>query len=152
MTEHTLRTRDREMVPRALLRAMALLVALSMALAIYARVTDRPLEAMPIAHPIAEERTVQIFARMDGSARVFDIDGTLIADLDPTEGGFIAGVARALGRERIKHGVDASAPVRLIRYQGAGMALRDDATGWRAELTGFGPDNERAFMRLMRNY
>ncbi|MCC6007528.1 MAG: pullulanase [Rhodobacteraceae bacterium] len=152
MAENALRTRDREMIPRALLRAVAALVAISMALTIYARVTDRPLEAMPAPHPIAEEREVRIFARMDGSARVFDVDGTLIADLDPTQGGFIAGVSRALGRERIKHGVEASAPVRLIRYQGAGMALRDDATGWRAELTGFGPDNERAFMRLMRNY
>ena len=63
----------------------------------YARLTDRPLEAMPPSEaevPVVTERMIRIFGQMDGSARVLDANGMVIADLGPTEGGFVAGIYR----------------------------------------------------------
>ena len=82
---------------------------------------------------------------------VVDIDGTLIADLSPEEGGFDAGIGRVLERERGKVGLAASEPIRLIKYSNGRLALRDDFTAWRAELQGFGQTNEAAFHKLLNN-
>ena len=146
----TLEKRDREMIPRVLVRAMFGLMGISLATVAFARWTDQPLSAVPPQDvAVKTERSMQIFSKMDGSARVVDIDGTLVADLDPTQGGFIAGVSRALARVRGNHGVSATAPVRVVRYVDGRLALVDDATGWRAELFGFGHDNAAAFARLL---
>ena len=65
------------------------------------------------------------------------------------EGGFIAGVTRAMARERIKYDVAADAPVRIVRFADGRLGLRDDFSGWRVELLGFGADNTAAFDRLL---
>ncbi|MEM6669278.1 MAG: photosynthetic complex assembly protein PuhC [Pseudomonadota bacterium] len=140
---------DREQVPRILVRAVGGLMLLSLVLTTFAVLSDRPLEALPLDGPIAEQRIIRIYARQDGSARVLDQNGGVVADLRPDEGGFISGVSRALTRVRGTHGVAADEPVRLIRYQDGRLALRDDLTGWRAELIGFGADNTAAFARLL---
>jgi putative photosynthetic complex assembly protein len=146
----TLQRRDREMIPRVLVRAMFGLMAISLAVVAFARWTDQPLSALPPQDvAVQTERSVQIFAKMDGSARIVDVDGTLVADLAPNEGGFVAGVSRALARVRDNAGVTATAPVRIIRFEDGRLALRDDLTGWRAELFGFGHDNAAAFARLL---
>jgi len=88
--------REREMIPRFLVRAMFGLVAVVLVLVSFARLTDRPLEATPKDGPIAQERTIEIHGTMAGAAKVVGVDGTLIADLDPTQGGFIAGIWRSL--------------------------------------------------------
>jgi putative photosynthetic complex assembly protein len=139
----------REIISRRLLRAMALLVASSLALVTYARVTDRPLEAQPVDGRIVQERVIHVFADMSGAARILDANGGLVADLSPTEGGFVAGVWRAVTFERQKAGVDPAAPVRLMRFEDGRLALRDEAGGTRFELIGFGPDNAAAFARLL---
>lgn len=139
----------REAIPRPLLWAIAALVASSLAIATYARVTDAPLSAEPAEGPVKAERVLRIAAQADGAAVVRDADGRLIADLSPQEGGFISGVARAMTRVRQTHGAPADAPVRLVRYQDGRLALKDDATGWRVELMGFGRDNFNAFARLV---
>ncbi len=146
----TLDRRDREMIPRILVRAMFALMAISLVVVAFARWTGHPPSALPPQDvAVKTERSVQIFAKMDGSARVVDVDGTLVADLDPTQGGFIAGVSRALARIRGNQGVALSAPVRIIRFEDGRLALMDDETGWRAELFGFGHDNAAAFARLL---
>ena len=139
----------REIVSRRLLRAMGLLVAFSLALATFARLTDRPLEAEPVDGRITRERMIRIFADMGGAARVLDDSGTLIADLPSSEGGFIAGVWRAVVFERRKAGVDPDSPVRLMRFSDGRLALRDETSGTRIELLGFGADNVAAFARLL---
>ncbi|WP_424966042.1 MULTISPECIES: photosynthetic complex assembly protein PuhC [unclassified Dinoroseobacter] len=146
---HELARRDREMIPTLLLRAMLFLVLACLAIVAYARVTDRPLEAQFPDQPILEEREIQIFGEMSGAARVLDGEGRLIADLSPQEGGFIAGMTRALARERMKVGVSETAPVRIVRYEDGHLALIDEATGWEAQLIGFGKDNTAAFERLL---
>ena len=150
--EQKLVERDREMVPTVLVRAMFVLCACVLVIVAYARLTDRPLEAMPPGvevAPVVQERSIRIFGRMDGSARVLDVDGNVIASLSPEEGGFVAGIYRVLERERGAVGLSASEPIRLVRFSDGRLGLRDDYTDFRTELFGFGADNEAVFARLM---
>jgi putative photosynthetic complex assembly protein len=150
--EQKLVERDREMVPVILVRAMFALCVCVLIIVSYARLTDRPLEAMPPSEqevPAVQDRMIRIFGQMDGSARVLDLDGNLIADLGPTEGGFVAGIYRVLERERGAVGLQASEPIRLVRFSDGRIGLRDDLTDFRAELVGFGADNEAVFARLL---
>jgi putative photosynthetic complex assembly protein len=140
---------DREKVPRVLLRAIALLLLVVLVLVSFARITGQEPAAMPPDIPIVQERTLHIFGDLSGAARVLDAHGQLIADLGPNEGGFIAGVARSLTMKRRQAGVDPSAPVRLLQFADGRLGLRDDFTGWRAELIGFGKDNTAAFAKLL---
>ena len=144
-----MRSEDKERIPRILLRAVALMAVASLCLAAYARLSGRPLEATPAEGPIAEQRLLRLYADMSGAARVLDAEGMMIAQYAPEIGGFISGVSRALTRVRRSHGVASDAPVRLIRYQDGRLALKDDATGWRVEIAGFGADNRAAFARLL---
>jgi putative photosynthetic complex assembly protein len=140
------------MVPVVLVRAMFILCLSVLIIVSYARITDRPLSAMPPSleeAPIVTERAIRIFGQMDGSARVLDEDGMLIADFGPDEGGFVAGIYRVLERERGAVGLDASEPIRLVRFSDGRIGLRDDHTDFRAELFGFGADNEAVFARLL---
>lgn len=141
--------RDKEMIPRILLRAMLALVLLCLAIVAFARVTDRPLEAQFPAMPILEERTIQIFGEMDGSAVVMFADGAPDIVLSAEEGGFVSGMTRALGHERGLSGIPATEPVRLVRHSDGRLSLIDDLTGWEAQIIGFGKDNTAAFERLM---
>ncbi|WP_308916233.1 photosynthetic complex assembly protein PuhC [Jannaschia sp. LMIT008] len=151
--ENRLRARDREMVPTVLLRALATLVVCALFIVGYARLTDRPLEAMPVLDEtsgVAAQRSIFIDADgTTGAARVLGADGTVIASFDAETGGFVAGVHRALTFERTRRGADVTRPVRLIRFDSGQLSLRDDTTGWRAELIGFGADNAAVFARLL---
>lgn len=152
LTPHQiLRERDREMIPKQLLRAMLALVLTCLAVVTAATVSDRPLVGVPPANaPVLQERQIVLYGDMTGAARVFGVDGTLIADLPPEKGGFIAGVASVLMRERGKIGAPADMPIRLVRFTDGRLGLRDDVTGWHAELIGFGADNFAAFARLLK--
>lgn len=151
-SEQKLVERDKEMIPTILIRAMFVLCICVLLIVSYARLTDRPLEAMPpsVAEvPVVHERAIRIFGQMDGSARVLDVDGSVIATLSSEEGGFVAGISRVLERERGAVGLDASEPIRLVRFSDGRIGLRDDYTDFRAELFGFGADNEAVFARLL---
>jgi len=142
---------DREKIPRILLRAVAVLLVTVLALVTYARVTDMPLASQPPEGvPVVAERTVIIYGSMTGEATVLGLDGTLIADLGPEEGGFVAGVWRALALKRGQSGVPENAPVTLTEYADGRIALTDPGTGWKAQLIGFGADNREAFARLLK--
>jgi putative photosynthetic complex assembly protein len=150
--EKKLVKRDKEMVPTILVRAMFVLCLCVLIIVSYARITDRPLSATPPSleeAPVVQERMIRIFGEMDGSARVLDMNGNLVADFSPDEGGFVAGIYRVLERERGAVGLDASEPIRLVRFSDGRIGLRDDHTDFRAELFGFGADNEAVFARLL---
>lgn len=150
--EQKLVERDKEMIPTILVRAMFVLCICVLIIVSYARLTDRPLEALPPSleeAPVVQERMIRLYGEMDGSARVMDLDGNVIAVLDETQGGFIAGVYRVLERRRGAVGLSGSEPIRLVRFSDGRIGLRDDHTDFRAELVGFGADNERAFARLL---
>ncbi|MEO1491619.1 MAG: photosynthetic complex assembly protein PuhC [Pseudomonadota bacterium] len=141
--------RDKELVPRILLRAIALFVLVVLALVTWARIAGVPPTAQPDDSQIIHERVIHIFGEMTGAARVLDANGAVITELGATQGGFIAGVARSLTLKRRQAGVDPAAPVRLVQFKDGHLGLRDDYTGWRAELIGFGKDNAAAFAKLL---
>ena len=137
-------------VPPVLLRGAAILVIGAIVLIGAARLTGVPPAALPPLSAPAVERSIAIVRDGAGGVRVSDAaTGRLIAALDMESAGFIGGVDRALARERMKHGLDPALPVRLVRWQDGRLSLLDPATGWRAELVGFGPDNQKAFARLL---
>ncbi|MEL7153873.1 MAG: photosynthetic complex assembly protein PuhC [Pseudomonadota bacterium] len=141
---------DREKVPRVLLRAIGVLLLVVLALVSWARLSGMPPAAMPPDVPIVQDRTIHLFGDLSGAARVLDANGGVIADLGPGKGGFIAGVTRSLHIKRRQAGVDPAAPVRLVLFADGHMGLRDDFTGWRVELIGFGKDNTAAFANLLK--
>lgn len=151
-SEAKLVARDKEMIPRVLLRAMFVLCVSVLIIVSYARLTDRPLAALPPSEetvPVAQERLIRIFGTMDGAARVMDTDGNVIATLGPEEGGFVSGIYRVLERERGAVGRSADEPIRLVRFSDGRLGLRDPLTDFRAELQGFGADNSRVFARIL---
>ena len=140
---------DKELIPRVMTRAMLALVLTVLALVTYARVTDRPLIATPPEGNIVVSRDVILSGDLSGSATVLNLDGTVVADLTPDQGGFISGVWRVVLRERTKHRVALDGPVTLIRRDNGRVEILDPSTGWGADLMGFGADNARAFARLL---
>jgi putative photosynthetic complex assembly protein len=149
MTPPRMRAPQDEMVPRVMVRAVLVMLAICLGLVTWARVTDRPLESTPPRGPVIAERIVYLSGDTSGAATVLDADGAVIADLDPTAGGFIAGVDRVLARERAKTGEPLDGPVVLRLREGNRLSVYDPSTGWSAELMGFGATNTRAFARLL---
>ncbi len=141
--------KDRELIPRAMTRAMLGLVMAVLVLVAWARLTDRPLIATPPEGEIVASRTLILSGDMAGSATVRAPDGRVLADLTPEEGGFISGVWRVIQRERTKHRVAPDGPVILIHRDTGRVEIQDPSTGWSADLMGFGADNARAFARLL---
>jgi len=138
-----------ELVPLFLIRAMFGLVLVILAIVTWAKVTDQPIASTPPPGEILAEREIVIDSTMGGAATIRAVDGSLIAELSPEQGGFIAGVARVIARERSRAGVAPDAPVTLIRKDTGRISIHDPSTGWQADLMGFGVDNARAFARLL---
>lgn len=141
---------EARMIPKVLIRSMLALVLASLAIATFARVTDRPLVSTPPVSPIQAEAALILDAdASSGAATVYLPNGTLLADLSPEEGGFIAGINRVIVRERTKHRVAQGAPILLQAFENGRMAITDPETGWSADLMGFGESNAAAFARLL---
>ena len=140
---------DKELVPRAMVRAMLLLCLTVLGLVAVARFTDRPVTSAPPTGRIAYERTVFLSGDLSGAATVRSLGGDVLAEMSPEEGGFISGVWRVIRRERVKKRTALDGPVKLIRYDSGRISIFDPSTGWGADLMGFGIDNARAFGRLL---
>lgn len=136
-----------DMIPRPVVMAMIGLALTSLVLVAWARVTDRPLAAMPPAAEVVRERTIILVGGGAQAVTVLDADGALLADMD--HGGFVTVIQNGLQRNRLVHGVDAELPVRVVEYANGRLTVHDDITGWRVELGNFGADNRAAFERLM---
>ncbi|MEM9428525.1 MAG: photosynthetic complex assembly protein PuhC [Pseudomonadota bacterium] len=151
MTDTTprLRSDDQLLIPRVLLRAMGALVAASFAIVVFAVVTGREPVAQNHTAPVVESRMIQINARDDGGTKVLDMDGTVLFDHPSSERGFITVVRTALEFERHTHRITGNPPVALIRFADGRIGLRDDATGWKISLIGFGQDNARHWSDLL---
>lgn len=138
------------MIPKVLIRAMLGLVLATLAIATFARVTDRPLLSTPPMSPVKAEASLILEAdASSGAATVRLADGTVLAKLGPEEGGFVAGVNRVIVRERTKHRIAQGAPIILQAFENGRMAITDPKTGWSADLMGFGETNAAAFARLL---
>ncbi|GFE49443.1 hypothetical protein So717_11960 [Roseobacter cerasinus] len=148
-THPRIHAKPEEMIPRIMVRAMFGLVGLVLILVTLATLTDRPVQHTPPVAPVIAERAIILTGDASGAARVFDTNGVLIADFPSDKGGFVAGVERVLARTRGLQGVDPMTPVLLQLREGNRLSLHDPATGWSAELMGFGASNSRIFARLL---
>jgi putative photosynthetic complex assembly protein len=138
---------DREMIPKVLLKAMAALVVLTLALVTFAVVTDRSHVGVPAPSREVAVKEVILEGLSAQSVTIRNPDGSLIADLP--HGGFITVIQNGLARERLVHRIDGNPPIRIVKYENGRLVAEDPATGWSAELYAFGGDNRAAFERLM---
>ncbi|HEX8275908.1 MAG TPA: photosynthetic complex assembly protein PuhC [Longimicrobiaceae bacterium] len=139
-------------VPRPMLLAAAALIALAVALALTARVSDAG--ATRIAAPAAAQtraaRDLRFADRADGGIVVTDAaTGAVAGVVEPGSNTFVRGAMRGLAFERRKRGVGPEAPVRLARWRDGRLTLEDPATGVVLDLAAYGPDNREAFARLL---
>ncbi|MEM9550582.1 MAG: photosynthetic complex assembly protein PuhC [Pseudomonadota bacterium] len=141
--------RTENVIPTMLIRGAVVMLLVIGAAVTWARVTDRPLEAQAPRGPIEQERTLHLSGTIEGSARVTDENGRVIAEFEPGDAVFISTIARVINRERAKHGADLEAPVQLRLREGNRLALFDPQTGRETELVSFGADNVAAFRRLL---
>ncbi len=144
--ERAFYNRDREMIPKALLRGMLALVLVSLALTTYAVVTDRPRVGVPAPAAIVSQRAVILDGKNAQAVTVRTPDGAVLLDL--ARGGFITVIQNAMATERKRYGVDPLLPVNLVKYANGRFTVEDPETGWSAELYAFGGDNKAAFERL----
>ncbi|MFQ6546633.1 photosynthetic complex assembly protein PuhC [Aestuariibius sp. 2305UL40-4] len=147
--EAQMKLRDKEMVPRILVRAMFALMVASLALVSYATLTDRPKVGTLPASTVAKEVIVTLDMSERERVIVLDTAGAELARSDDTRMGFLGVIGRAVDRERVTHGADRSAPVRVARLENGHIAIFDDETDWSVELVGYGKDNVAAFAALV---
>ena len=148
---HRKSTAPDQRIPNALLKGILAVVIFTLVLVSGARM----LGLQPAATPddsvgVVQERMIRVDGNLGSAAKVWDADtGDLIADLDPEQAGFINGVMTALARERMLSKIDGNPPVRIVLFADGRLGLRDDLTGWRVELMGFGDTNRDAFLALL---
>ncbi len=148
---HRKATPPDQRIPNALLKGILAVVIFTLVLVSGARL----LGLQPAATPddsvgVVQERMIRVDGNLGSAAMVWDADtGDLIADLDPEQAGFINGVMTALARERMLSKIDGNPPVRIVLFADGRLGLRDDLTGWRVELMGFGDTNRDAFLALL---
>ncbi|MGB0497139.1 MAG: photosynthetic complex assembly protein PuhC [Rubricella sp.] len=141
----------KEKIPKALVIGIATLCLSVLALVTVARLVGMEPSAMPPTGAVAAERYLILAGTETGGMIVTDAEtGEIVADLDPTQAGFIGGVERALDHARGVNGdIPSETPVRLVRWDTGRLTLIDPESGWRMELIGFGETNYRAFAALM---
>lgn len=144
-----LKSDHHQAVPRTLLRAMAGLALFSLGLATFAVVTDRPPAAQIQTAAAVKEVLIEIKARADGGTTVVAMDGTILSDTPHNEAGFITVVRNALEFNRRRLRLTENTPVHLIRFADGRVGLRDDASGWKMNVVGFGQDNARVWNEII---
>lgn len=142
-----MRNRDRDMVPKMLLRAMFGLALLSLMIVSFAVYTGRPPVGMPQPSTAVDEKWIILEGRSAQSVIVRNTDGSVLLDLP--HGGFITVIQSGVFTERRKHGIDPLLPIRIVKYANGRLVAEDPETGWSAELYAFGSDNKAAFERLL---
>lgn len=99
--------------------------------------------------PVAE-RTLRFFDEADGTVRVEDGDRTMVLGRFATgEGGFIRATVRSLVHQRRIRQIEAEVPFKLTEWDDGGMTLSDPATGFRVEVSSFGPDNRAVYAAML---
>ncbi|MBD0864159.1 MAG: pullulanase [Rhodobacteraceae bacterium] len=140
---------DHNLINRAMVLAICVMLFLTLGFVTYARLTDRLLEGIPTEVPFVRERAVTLTTEHNGAALIIAEDGHVIADIAAGKGGFIATIDRVVRRERTVNRVMQGAPI-LIRERADGrIVVYDPTTDWSAELNAFGPSNVQAFAQLL---
>lgn len=140
-------SREREMIPRALLWAMFGLAVSALAITTFAVVTKRPHVGAPVAGKVVAERQLILEGKSAQAVTVYSADGTLIADMD--HGGFITVIQNAIQRARTVARVEGNPPIHIVQYDNGRLVAEDPASGASIELYAFGSDNKAAVERLL---
>lgn len=143
-----MKLRDKEMVPRALVKAMFALMAGSVALVTYAQLSGHPDVGILEEAPVVESRAVTLVPLGLGSYDVME-GAVRLAGTDDHKGGFYGVIGRILDRRRMVHGADPAAPIEVVRRENGHIAILDPETDFTIELIGYGADNVAAFARLL---
>ena len=135
--------------PRAPLFALGALVLASVIGVATVRLTGigavRAADAAAVA-----TREFRFEDRPDGSIVVLDVSGKhLIDTVAPGSNGFLRGTMRGMARERMRQGVSAALPFRMIGRADGKLTLEDPGTGRRVDLGSFGPTNAAVFAQIM---
>ncbi|MEM6939759.1 MAG: photosynthetic complex assembly protein PuhC [Pseudomonadota bacterium] len=144
-----MKMRDREMVPRVLVVAMFGLMAASLAIVAFARLTDQPLRGVPAASPVVQEKAITLTGARRAPVIATDESGAEIGASNRDSAGFIDVIWNSIARERMLNRVDGNPPLRLVRRANGHVAILDPATDWSIELIGYGDNNVAAFARLL---
>lgn len=143
------RSDSRQIIPKVLLRAMAALALTCLAMVSYAVLTDRPHEAQIQTAVEVKSLLIQLNASPDGGTIVTDMEGNVLSRSGHGKAGFLSVVQNALDFERGRNNVTGNPPVHLIRFADGRIGLRDDASGWKINLIGFGQDNARVWRDII---
>ena len=136
-------------IPRGVLLAAGALVAFSIVVAAVGRLTGVGTVELPPGVAVVE-RALRFEDDPLGGVRVLDDHtGAGVEHIVPGEDGFVRGVLRGFARARRLHGVGTASPMVLTRWADGRLTLSDPSTGHVVALEAFGPDNARAFARLL---
>lgn len=135
--------------PRAVLIGAGLLITFVIALAAFVRMTGVGKTTLEPAEAVVS-RSLRFDDQGNGQTLVYDQgQDAVIARLHSGEDGFVYGVLRAMGRERMKVGADKQAPYLVSLREDGRLLLEDPETGYQIDLRAFGPDNAGAFSELL---
>ncbi len=99
--------------------------------------------------PVAEQ-SLRFFDEPDGTVRVENGDRTqVLGRFTPGQGGFIRATVRSLVHQRRIRGLGPEVPFQLTEWDDGGMTLSDPATGFRVEVSSFGPDNRAVYAGML---
>jgi putative photosynthetic complex assembly protein len=141
-----------ERFPRTALLAAALMIATSLSLAAYVRLSGADIRSLPPPH-LVKARDLTFTDLPDGGVAVYDIHHSApIQVLQPGSNGFLRAVMRNLVHERRRSGFGAAEPFRVAASDDGRLLLEDLATGRVIELEAFGPTNAGAFARLLGDH
>ena len=121
----------------------------ALAVVSFAVLTDRPHEARIHTAAEAKSMLIQLNASPDGGTIVTDMEGNVLSRTGRGTAGFLSVVQNALIFERDRNNVTGNPPVHLIRFADGRIGLRDDASGWKINLIGFGQDNARVWREII---
>ncbi|MEM1238144.1 MAG: photosynthetic complex assembly protein PuhC [Pseudomonadota bacterium] len=142
---------DKERIQRIMMRGVFVLLMVILALVALSRLTDRPLVAVPPVTEVVDTREIVLESDTSGRAFVRDVDGTVLVDLGPGEGGFLHTMWRAVQRERVRYRVDQGGPVTVNLHEDGRLRLFDPSTGGTIDLNAFGSKNIGAFRALLED-
>lgn len=142
---------DKERIQRMMMRGVFILLMVILALVALARLTDRPLVAVPPVAEVVDTRDIVLESDTSGGAFVRDMDGTVLVDLGPGEGGFLHTMWRAVQRERVRYRVGQDGPVTITLHADNRLRLFDPSTGQTIDLNAFGSNNVGAFRALLED-
>ena len=135
--------------PRSILIAGGSLILASLGLAAAARYGDIGTTRSPRAAAI-ETRAFTAQDRAEGGIQLTDAkDGSVIALIEPGDGGFIRGVLRGFARDRRAAQLTSADAFILARRADGRLTIEDTSTGRIVDLDGFGPTNRDAFLKLL---